>query len=56
MTNAALDQLMLILAREFFGVGTGGRMRGSVGIAFERDCRNADYRRNCEHLLERIIF
>src|SRR5258705_11036311 len=42
--NAAFDQPVRILAREFLGVGAGLRMRRAVGVAFHGDGRHGDDR------------
>jgi len=42
VTDAALDQAMLVFARELLGVGLGRRVGGAIGIAFHADGGHAD--------------
>lgn len=42
------------LPREHPRVGAGFRVRRTVGVAFERDCRRGDHRRLREPLLQRV--
>ena len=42
--NAARDDPVLIFAREFPGIGTGLRVRGTIGIAFEGNGGHTDER------------
>src|SRR5438128_2463384 len=46
---------MLVSTGEFLGVGARFRMRGAVGIAFERDRWNSDDRRLGKALFQRIV-
>src|SRR5262245_23055620 len=55
MPDAALDMPMRIAARELLGIRTGLRMRRAVGIAFERDCGDADHWTRGELFLQFVI-
>src|SRR5207253_9066882 len=53
---AALNQAVLILAREFFRVRRGLRMRRAVRVTFEGDRRDADRRKLSEPCFEVVVF
>src|SRR5215207_5077348 len=42
--DAAFDEPVRVLAREFLGVGCGVRMRGAICITFKGDCGHLDDR------------
>ena len=44
MTDAALDEPVLVFAREFFGIGTSVRVWRTIGITFKRNGGHADDR------------
>src|SRR5712691_5398399 len=56
VSNATRDGSVLVFAREFFGVGAGIRVWGTIGIAFEGDGGNGDYREFGKPLFEVGIF
>src|ERR1700693_4150445 len=56
VSDAALDQAVLILAREFFRVRRGLRMRRAVRVTFERDGGDADGRKLSEACFEVVVF
>ena len=56
MSNATVNESVRILTREFFGVGTGIRMRRTIGITFKSN-RWDGYNRACrKSSFEVIIF
>ncbi|MNI98132.1 hypothetical protein D3C73_1569140 [compost metagenome] len=46
---------MLVLAGELLGVGGGGRMRRTVGVAFQGDRRHADLRCRRQALFQFVV-
>src|SRR5262245_11485833 len=54
--DAALDGPVRVLAREFFRVGAGLRVRCAVGITFKRDSGHRDHRKFGEPRFERGVF
>ena len=56
MSDAALDDPVRILAREFLRVGTWLRVRRAVGIAFKSNRGYSDHWARGETLFEIIIF
>src|SRR2546425_3114494 len=56
VSDAALDQAVLILAREFFRVRRGLRMWRTVRVTFEGDRRDADGRKLSEPCFEVVVF
>lgn len=56
MADAALDNAMRIFAGESLGIGTGVRMRRTVGIAFKSDGGHGDDREFGKPLFQVVIF
>ena len=55
VTDTALDCPVLILAREFSGIGAGVRMWRAIDITLEGDGGYADYRRLSQPRFEIVI-
>jgi hypothetical protein len=51
-----VGQPMLVRAGKLFGIGRGVRMRGSFGIALERDRRHADQRELGQPFFQIVVF
>src|ERR1700686_2712017 len=56
VSDAALDQAVLILTREFFRVRRGLRMWRAVRVTFEGDRRDADGRKLRKASFEVVVF
>src|SRR5579859_6436456 len=54
VADAAGDEVMLVFAGELAGVARRFRMRGAVGVAFERDGRHGDDRCRREPALDLV--
>ncbi len=56
MPDAARDEAVPISARELAGIGTGIRVRGTIGISFQGDGGYGDDRECGKPLFQIIIF
>src|SRR5262245_28082980 len=56
VTDTAVDGAVRISSRELLGIGTGLGVRGTIGIAFERNRRDGDLRRTGKPLFQLIVF
>src|ERR1700681_3232796 len=56
VTDAALDDPVRVVAREFLGIGTGVRMWCTIGITFKGNGRHGDDRAFGKPLFKIVIF
>ena len=56
MAHATVDQSILVFTGEALGIGFGGRMGSTIGIAFQGDGRHADRRERRQFLFQSVVF